>query len=686
MDVTTNISPGEYIRSRMLDQLRAAETAAAADQFGEAERLLKEARQTANTFPDLKTEVETKAKEIERQRRSRLDALLAEAQALLADADRFDEGRIGRLLDIATEVDPNNPIARRLRAELPEQARQRAEQRLYDETRARCKAMWEQERQMVAASVPTSEILEQCFNRAFLLAQQAAESHPQSALLKGLLNEAQREYNQARARYEAKSTADATGDYKSLLANLQRETDPNKVIPWRDATGVEHPITVGEALAQTRELAEGFAFRKASEYLEQAIQHIAAHAPRAAKTVLLKGHDLFMLDQETERRLEVYRQQTVEPELVQLEKAESLLQQARVAGRADQAWGLVEQAVDAYAWLSEIADVRRALLPRLAGQAEKSLLKAKQALEKDHLDEAGPAAAEARQLAEWVEQYATTFQMTDLQAQATPLLQQATITFNRYQEEERLAQTMNEAATTIRGLLRANPGEAVRRWQELVAEYGDQTVGRRLRQLRREVETHSGISTLLARLDSAFASNHREQIEGALEDARAALQKPENSDFKNQLVSAQEKLQGRLAYLTGLKLLHDDHDAAEALKFFEAVAVRAAHPDSSAAKTEADAIKKNQALEKSVEAALATAAGHMNASPPKPRLAYEVLVAYQSAASLRKKDIQTQLAQARQTWEEKLVEDTQKELARTPPRPARLRNLADEINQELPEP
>src|SRR5690606_16151708 len=99
------------------------------------------------------------------------------------------------------------------------------------------------------------------------------------SLLRGLVNQAEREYGEARKRYEVKATADETGDYRLLIEQLRKEQDQTRLVPWQDPDGnIRPPMTVQEARREAELLAEDYAYNKASGYLAQAQEHMKAHA------------------------------------------------------------------------------------------------------------------------------------------------------------------------------------------------------------------------------------------------------------------------------------------------------------------------------------------------------------------------------------------------------------------------
>lgn len=685
----TDTSPTEYIRILVNDQMRDIDRALAENRFADVDSVLEKTNAMVQGMPDLAQLVHKKAAYVADVRESRLAELLAESRQLLSNEQGFDEGRIGVLLDKAEAIAPRRAEVMALREDLAHKGPRLREQRLYEKMRRQCRALWEDEQRLVQANVPTNEILEGCFYAAVQIAQQALNDYSKSKLLQGLLSEAQREYDSARTRYEVKSTADETGDYKSLIEELRKEKDPDKLIPWRDATGApREPISVASAMREAELLAADFAYRKGNEYLRQAQEHMAAHAPRAAKETLDQRRSLYLLPDDIRQLIEGYLEQAVEPALVQLADAEKRLHQAEKADDPDRGWKFIEEAVALYPWVPGVDDVRQALLPRLMRRAEQRLQAGERYLKNNELPDALPAGKEAHRLVTLVTQYADQYELASLQEQGQLMAQQTQSFIDRCQVEEKLRAELNEAADRIEQSLRTNPATALRQWQGLVEEHGEETIERfpRLRRLRREVETHSGISSLLTRLDSVFTSNDEQRIRNALPDIEQVLDKPENADFKEQLLAMQDKLRLRADYLAALTLLHENGDVEAALPLLDRVAQRPKHPDSASAGAEAGRIRDNIDLANRVGKALREARQLMDKNPQNPRRAYEVLAPLADAPSLRRGEIQEQLTLARMAWAQRVEARVEQELAKSKPRAEQLRKLVAEIRQELPEP
>lgn len=663
--------------------LQAAEQAMAVNNYVEAIQQLRLARQEASRrSPDRLKDVEAREAVVENY----LESLLADVQALMA-ADDVPQDRINDLLDQVEAVQPGQPKAQDLRRELLETILPQRERRTYDAAREACKRLWSRETEFLAAHVSANEILQACFQGAIDVAEQARSKYPNSLLMVGLVKEATLAYDQARARYELRTTAEETGDFKSLIANLEKEPDRGKLIPWIGRTGQGHPpISVDEAIRQAKQLAADFAEQKARQYLQQAEQFMGSQAPQAAKEQLLKGLALFQLDDEIKAILNYYLKETVEPAIAALAAAKQVLHQAETSGDPYEGWQLAVQVAKTF---PGVAETQQTLLPRLVREAERCLMEGQHKLKSYLADEAEAQARRAQELAQIVRDHAPRLGLNNLDGPADRAWEQANDLLAAAQAEQRLDQEIAATVKTIDDLLKREPGAAAHQWQALAPNYSDEVFGRfsTLRQLRSRVELHSSFHTLLARLDSAFASGRLDSIRQAIEECRDSGNQAPSPDFRQLLAEMQEKLELRLDYLNGLEEMSEGGDADKALRLFEKVAARKNHPDAGPAAVEAEKIRSNQALAEEVKHALEKAENLLlKKTPPQPRQAYEALLPLAGKASRQKRAVESRLAEARQAWADQLVADINRELAQTEPRPARLRDLALELEQELKPP
>lgn len=670
------------------EQLSAVRSASENGDWTAVEQALEQARQIADGNSAWQKQIKDAEKDSQKFRREAVDNLLTAVRQQLNDSDSFNEAEINQLLDQAQVIMPGNEGIGQLRQQFADALEYRREKRAYDAALQKCKTLWEREQGMVQRNVASSEILETCFLAAVRLAKEAVANYPESILMPGLVRKAEIAYNQARVRYEARTTAEETGDFKSLIESLREEKDKSKLIPWRNLKGEDQePIPVSEALSEAEILAVNFAEQKAQQYMQEAQQFMANHAPRAAKESLAKISSLFMLDDENRGIADHYLKNAVEPEIKELEKAEKKMQQAITADSAEKGWQLIGEALELYPHVPDVADARKSLLPRLAELVKRHLRDGRNALQQDQIQKALTSANEAVKLSNIVVQHSADLGLLELEENGRSLQTQAQEFQTKSQQEDKLMRDLAALAEEISGLLKDQPGTAVNRWNDVVDQYGDSTIERfpTLRKLRQDVTTVGGIQMLTARLDSAFASNDRSRIEIALTDVEADIARPENADFRQQLVGLQQKLQLRHDYLVALEVLHNSGDAEAALTLFSRVAGQKNHPDAASAQTEAAHIEDNKAFEAEVAQAVQSATDHLAAKPPRGRQAYQVLKPYKGEITTQRRQVDQLLRQAQEAWTTQLVANVGKELQKNSPKPDSLEEFVAEL-KELPEP
>lgn len=629
-----------------------------------------------------------------------VETLLRQAQALLDDDGQFDEGRIGVLLDQAHEADPQNPEVPKLREKAAEKAYLRRERRLYEETRAKCQELWAREQELVKAKVSPQEILEKLHKAAISLVTEAMAEMPDSLLLKGLLVEAEIKYRASAEVLEAKATADHTTDYKRLWDDLHKwlneeEKGPDYLITWADERGQPvEPMTITRAIQEAEVVAANFARNKANEYLNAAKKSMEEHNPRAAHEALEKRRKLFMLPEREDKILELYDVEMIAPELKKLGAAEELLQKARLSDDPLAGWQDVNQAIAVYKWVGGVDETRRVLAERILARADGLLADGEALLEasrgataeaemRRHLQAAREKFQQAQGQAEKVRDYANESRQEKLRSRSANLLKKCQERLKECDREADLLRALDEAAGKLQKMLdEKDLKNALREWKSLKELYGEPTLERfsRLRALRGQMESAQGIKSVLDRLEAAFEDPGR--VKSAFEECEALLQKPEYEKYEDQLRALQRKLQGRLNYLTALETLEKTGDAAEALKYLEQVARLKEHPDKEGALAEIEKIRKRKEEEAHIEQALAEARDLLKAHP---RQAYQRLSVYAEKTSLRKKEINDLLKQAREAWQAGVVRELEEALAGRHPDPEGLRSLAKEL-EDLPPP
>jgi serine/threonine-protein kinase len=668
----------------------------------EAENLLEDLRKLAEVSAEFKTVVKKMEGEVAKKRQAEVDRLLHEAQALLGDEQKFDEGRIGAMLDQVIEMDPKNPTAPRLREEVANKGMMRRERQVYEETLAKCQALWGRERELMEANTPPDQIIGKIYKQAMDLVAKASSELPDSLLLIGLASEADRRYRDATEIYEAKTTADTREEYEQFLNQLNKlnqEKGSNYLVPWVDERGIQQaPKTVTEAIFETEVIAAEFARNKAREYLDVAKKFIEEHKPYAAHEALEKRNSLFKLPIESKNILQKYDEEQITPELKKLKTAEKLLQKAKLLDDPLVGWQAVNQAIETYEWVSGVDETRRTLAERIMSRAEGYLADGEIFLEKirTEISEAEikrnwQAVREKFELAkeqiEKVRQFVSEVGLEAMQTRSASLLKKSQELLAICDREGELIRVMDDAAVKLQKLLDSNELKgAAREWEDLKGIYGEPTLERfsRLRALRNRIEGAKHFSTILRRLEESAFRIHSDptQVRSALEECKTLIENTEYKKYEEELQVLQEKLKGHLNYLSGLEALEKRGDAAEALGYFELVTRLKEHPDREEALKKVKEIGESKKEEALIAKTLEDARAVLNSNP---RRAYELLAGYVSQTSLRKKEITELLESARNLWEKQVTGQLETALKQKTPDLKRLRDLADEL-EKLPQP
>lgn len=667
----------------------------------EAERRLKEWREFAGDSAEFKSVAPKMEKGIEKLRKEKVEGLIREAKALLGDEQKFDEGHIGAMLDRVIAMDTKNPDVPKLRGKVIEKATARRERQIYEETLAKCEALWVREQELVKVKVAPNEILDGIHKVAMEIVAQAILTMPDSLLLRGLAENAKMKYQDAAEAYEAKTTADETKKYRDLrdkLINWQKEKGADYLIPWVENEIQVPPKPVAEAILETEVIATEYARNKAGEYLRLAEDLIDKHDPRAARTVLEKRIDLFMLPEENDNKLRRFSEERLKPELKKLETSEELLQKAKLLDDPLLGWETVNKAIEAYKWVSGIDETRHSLAERIMSRTEGyladgeiSLEKARTEISEAEIKRNWQTAREkferAKEQIEKIRQFANEAGLEVMQVRSASLLKKSQDLLSNCDREGELIRTMDEAVEKLQKILNLNDLKgATREWEDLKGIYGELTLERfsRLRTLRNRIEGAKHFSTLLRRLEESAFRIHSDptQVRSALEECKTLIENTEYKKYEEELQVLQEKLQGHLNYLSGLEALEKRGDAGEALSYFGQVTRLKEHPDKEEALNKVKEIGESKKEEARIAKTLEDANTVLNSHP---RRAYELLAGYASQTSLRKKEITELLESARTLWEKQVVGELEMALKQKTPNLKRLRDLADEL-EKLPQP
>ncbi len=307
------------------------------------------------------------------------EELLQQVRDLLRDPTEEKLEQASDLLDEASRLsDGNNEEIQPLRRRLADTQELLAARRTYNQVLEECKTLWDQEQELLQAGTSPNIILATIHQKAKELAEQAYNKYHTSLLLEGLFNEARIRLERARERYNIRTTAAQTRDYKTQLKALESEEDPEREIPWYDDTGQYIGlIKVRDAILRLTIDAQTYAREKAREYLQAAQTYLERFQPRFAREILNKRTTLYLLPSDDEQVLADFDRLHVEPALEKLRQAEHLANQAKATQNLSEAWKNLHDAISTYPSAPAIEEARKTLLNRTLGEIEARLNQAR---------------------------------------------------------------------------------------------------------------------------------------------------------------------------------------------------------------------------------------------------------------------------------------------------------------------
>ena len=639
-------------------------------------------------------------------------SLLEEVRRLVQESpdDEADLERAVSLLDeAAAQPGADTEAISRWRGRV-EKARRRLQAiRIYEETKKACERLWAQEQSLVKAHTSPQKILDDIFNRARNLARQAAEAYPESALLDGLKNDAETQYELMHKRYMVPDTAAETHGYAELIEKLKKE-DPEQMMPWTNPDGSpRHPVSIREAIQLVEEQAVQYAREKADEYGQKAQAALREHRPRRALEELGKYRNLYLLPEGRKNALESFRKKKIQPELERLEQAEKHLASARLSNDLQDAWDTLQKAIETYPWAADIPEVRLDLARRtlnrnaaLLKEARRDLEQFRQSRQNDSLQKASDSLQQALDLLERIpdpDVLQETREGKSLpQARVTLVLEnkeRLSREAEEVEQEVKTAQKFLEAVQTqienLEKMLEESPNRAQAALNTLLAtyqagpyeQYG--ALEKRfpdIKSLQRRLDAHRDFERSLGDLDIAFESGDEAEIRQALEEVDDIQKVASNEKQKKQVEKRTIRLKGRLDFLSGERA-RQEGDIQAALDAYQRVVRLREHPDREAAQRRIDALNAERENEERVMQALDEAERHLREGQPAE--AYRALESVEKLPTRQKEALHAALRKARRQWEEALLAQGEALQQAPSPLPQDLRGLAKQL-MALPEP
>lgn len=628
--------------------------------------------------------------------------LLGRAQDILdnkLDEEKIQQGQ--NLLDDAYNLVGDKSEIQEMRAKLDENSGYFRALKKFEETKQACEALWMQEQDAVRQKTTSDKILEEIFDKAQSLAKKAAAQFPRFLALDGLKNDAVMRYQIANDRYQIKTTANKTNEYREAFERLEKIENPETLIPWNDARGQQlDAIPVRQAMLEMLSLAGNFAHQKTQEYLHLATVELEInHAPRSAREQIEKRKDLWELHSEDNEKLQKYLDEKILPEIAKLEKAEGLIQQASIIYNLEQGWTLLDEAVKTYAWVPNLDVARASLVGRMLHQAEKQLnesaqsyaaFQPKENMNNSALADAQTKLADASRLLELASSSANDSVSSEKVSALSQKKQELGLEIS---SARKFVDEVETKSTRWEGLFAEKPAQIQAEFEDSLATYNSpQYIKKygnplerfpRLQALQTRVQAFRNFETSLKELDETFDDADIEQITATLETAKSIFSDVKGDKSRRERVNALiKKFQGRQEFLEGQRILAETGDMADALTHLRKVAGYANHPDQRAAQELIKNLESQRENENKVSNALANAESWLRTQPSR---AYEVLKKVEEIPSQQKKAVKSALERVREQWEEQLLTRLAGLRDSQSADPAVIRKLTEEI-LNLPEP
>jgi hypothetical protein len=621
-----------------------------------------------------------------------ISTLIKEVNQFLGDAQRFNEIEVSKLLEEIFAIDPSHPDLVRLHLRAKVLSDENLENKMYNDVRNECAVLWGKEDEYVKAQLAGEAIINLVFRPAVDKVKQLVNDNDKFPKLKGLLNEAEGNYDSARRRYEAKSTADQTKEYDVLLKTL-REQDANKLIPWKDDRGqTQKPVTVAEAIRISEKIAQEFAHTKAQEYYRDAIKQVEAHEPRTAANNIQKGLDLFMIGDTDKIMFASYYEKNIEPLLQELVNAEKELDRALELGPKE-GWTLIRKVAEKTPWVGKLNACHHALAIRLISRAEVLLEDSEKNLEwykenfaKDKLQVSKSKSSSALELINLIVEYVDRSEISlnkewdQIRSKAHELGAKISSAVQLCEGYEKEIVDLSKYADLLENALEKGKSTDSL-WKSIAEKYKDDRIkaDNRLHELRLRTEMEKGIKFVLSSFESIFLTGQIAELEKAINDCRAILKEVTGAQDQSKLQAMQQKIQIRLRYLKGLKQ-YENGDISGARKEFEWVIKQEGHIDTIDAKVKIAEIIRLAENEANVEKTLAQADAIVSSEPKR---AYDFLFPIKDIPSTYKKEVLNLLGKSRTLWEKQKIDELKNVLKLENPDAIKIFTLVKELLDEL---
>lgn len=350
--------------------------------FKEAEKLLDDVRLSVPNEPRLNS-IE---KEITKARQEKLEGLSILIQQSLNEAKSTNDlDNIRQWIDEYESLAPTRSehIQGWRRQTYDLQRTLEMEDRV-QEARNKCYKLW------IEGGIPNAQ-------KGLELARELEERFGSHPLIKQLIIDAKREYEEAHQFAGMTQSAIITGQFEAVISDYERllaqgtmyvpaielELDEDGQIIFSQEGGSdllqidllgEGIQNINRAIADLQIMARDYARQRANKRLLTA-DEILAQSPDEAKTMLMEAQRFYGLPPDAAQKISDYLQSIVEPAVQRRREAEKLLYEVFSLTDVVDGWTLIQRAVEIDSHVPRIAEVREQLRPRFEQWVQQELMR-----------------------------------------------------------------------------------------------------------------------------------------------------------------------------------------------------------------------------------------------------------------------------------------------------------------------
>ena len=421
-------------------------------------------------------------------------------------------------------LDEGDPLLARYR-QLRERMWERREQaKRAQDVRLECEALWERAEEIEKdpdSTMAPEAILEEYYDKARKIAEEALANDPQNVELDRLVKEATQRRERAAELRKLMTSAVQFDMYKEVLDNLVGKPE-DELVPVYDENGsFERRMPVKEAYEYVRRVARNVAARKFGEYRAGVEQALKNHNPRSAESERKKIEKLEEFLEEAHREVLRELEDRIQSQLRQLEEAEELAREAReefLARRSEkETWERYVEARGRYKWAPEVKVARERILEEFRRRLEGVLEQAEELWE----------GREYKKLERLVNRTRDRYKPVADDDEGTPvreLLEELTDIYDMAREHRDAVRKARPKLAEIERLSRTDPVKAAEELGKLEETFGEEVLGdiSEYERLKSRVRTLSNAKQEFERLQQFLKSSDAAEVESAYEQASEA--------------------------------------------------------------------------------------------------------------------------------------------------------------------